>query len=128
MMRDLVVGATLALMAPGSALAQPTTVADSALGKILTTTQGMALYTFAKDSSEHSACNGGCASLWPPLRAMPSDKASDAFSVFKRADGSLQWAYQGRPLYTFARDTRSNQVSGDGFNNLWHVARPAGSQ
>jgi len=128
MMRDHVIGAALAVIVPLSAQAQPTTIADSAKGKILATAQGMALYTFAKDSRGNSACTAGCAALWPPLAAMPSDKASGAFSIFRRADGTLQWAYQGSPLYTFARDTKPNQVSGDGFNNVWHVARPAGGQ
>ncbi|MPM13168.1 hypothetical protein SDC9_59523 [bioreactor metagenome] len=126
MMRNLIIGATLALVAPGAVLAQPTTVADSAKGKILTTAQGMALYTFSKDSTDHSACDGGCASLWPPLKATPADQASGTFSIFKRADGTLQWAHQGSPLYTFSKDTKPNQVTGDGFNNVWHVARPAG--
>lgn len=127
MMRNILCGVTLAFLAAASAMAEPARVADSAYGKILTTPEGMALYTFSKDAKEHSVCDGGCASLWPPLGAMPSDKAAGMFSIFKRSDGTLQWAYQGSPLYTFANDTEKNQVTGDGFNNVWHVARPAGN-
>ena len=40
-------------------------------------------------------------------------------------DGSKQWAYKGKPLYTFAKDTKPGDVTGDGFlNGAWHLAMP----
>ncbi len=41
-----------------------------------------------------------------------------------RDDGRRQWAYKGKPLYTWARDQQPGDRTGDGFNNLWRVAKP----
>ncbi|WP_414714360.1 hypothetical protein [Sphingobium sp.] len=37
-----------------------------------------------------------------------------------RIDGSRQWALEGRPVYTFARDANSN-ATGDGMGGVWHL-------
>ena len=36
----------------------------------------------------------------------------------------MQWAYKGKPLYTWAKDTKPGDVTGDGVNNVWHIAQP----
>jgi predicted lipoprotein with Yx(FWY)xxD motif len=37
----------------------------------------------------------------------------------------MQWAYKGKPLYTFAKDTKPGDTTGDGFlNGAWHIAKP----
>ena len=41
-----------------------------------------------------------------------------------RDDGKKQWAYKGKPLYYFARDTKAGEKTGDGFNQVWKTARP----
>ena len=86
---------------------------------------GMTLYTFDKDAGGKSACNGPCATNWPPLKASASDKAEGGYTVIKRDDGSMQWAYKGKPLYTWAKDTKPGDITGDGFlNGVWHIAQP----
>jgi predicted lipoprotein with Yx(FWY)xxD motif len=37
-----------------------------------------------------------------------------------RADGSLQWAFAGKPVYTFAKDAEG-VPSGDGMGGAWHL-------
>ncbi len=95
-------------------------------GGTLTGPNGMALYTFDRDAagSGKSVCNGPCATLWPPLMAANTDKGSGDYSVIVRDDGKKQWAYKGKPLYYFARDTKAGERSGDGFNQVWKTARP----
>ena len=52
-------------------------------------------------------------------------KASGNWSLITRADGSKQWAYKGRPLYTWAKDEEPGQAKGNSFEgNSWHVAKP----
>jgi predicted lipoprotein with Yx(FWY)xxD motif len=35
------------------------------------------------------------------------------------------WAYKGKPLYTFKKDTAPGDIHGDGFlNGAWHLATP----
>ncbi len=93
---------------------------------MLTGANGMTLYTFDRDmaASGKSACNGPCATNWPPLMAMDSDKPMGDYSVVTRDDGKKQWAYKGQPLYFWAKDAKPGDKTGDGFNNVWKVARP----
>jgi predicted lipoprotein with Yx(FWY)xxD motif len=112
-----------ALLAVGSAaMAQsgPAKVTDG----VYTGPSGMTLYTFDKDSAGKSACNGPCATNWPPLMADASAAASGDWSIITRDDGSKQWAYKGKALYYWVKDTKPGDKTGDGFNNVWHVAKP----
>ena len=95
-------------------------------GGMLTNAAGMTLYTFDKDmaGTGKSACNGPCAANWPPLMAQGSDQASGDYSIMQREDGTKQWAYRGKPLYQWSKDQKPGDKSGDGFNNMWHVAKP----
>jgi predicted lipoprotein with Yx(FWY)xxD motif len=87
---------------------------------------GMTLYTFDKDvaGSGKSTCNGPCATNWPPLKAAADAKASGDWSIVTRDDGGKQWAYKGKPLYTWIKDTKPGDRTGDGFNNAWRLAKP----
>ena len=113
--------AVVAVSAYGSmAVAQaPVKVTDG----VLTNTAGMTLYTFDKDAGGKSACNGPCATNWPPLKAAADAKASGDWSIITRDDGSKQWAIKGKPLYNYSKDTKAGDKAGDNFNNLWHVAK-----
>ena len=105
--------------------AGPAKVGDSSLGKVLTDGKGMTLYTFDRDAPGKSNCNGQCAQNWPPMTASADAKAAGEWTVVTRDDGAKMWAYKGKPLYTWVRDTKPGDVTGDGFaNNVWHVAKP----
>lgn len=93
---------------------------------MLTGNRGMTLYVFDKDvaGSGKSVCNGPCATNWPPLYAADSDSASGDYSIIVRDDGKKQWALKGKPLYYWAKDQNPGDKTGDGFNNVWHVAKP----
>src|SRR3954463_3460855 len=102
----------------------PAKVADTSKGKALVDAKGMTLYVFDKDTGGKSTCNGPCATNWPPLAAAVDAKASGDWTVMTRDDGSKQWAYKGKPLYLWVKDTKPGEVTGDGVNNVWHVAMP----
>jgi predicted lipoprotein with Yx(FWY)xxD motif len=115
------------LIAASAALAQtaaPAKVADTSKGKALVDAKGMTLYTFDRDAAGKSACNGQCAQNWPPLMAAAGAAASGDWSVVTRDDGSKQWAYKSKPLYLWVKDTKPGEVTGDGVNNVWHIAMP----
>ncbi len=114
---------TLNACTPPSNSPPPATTLTTTKGQTLVDPSGMTLYTFDRDADGKSACNGSCAKNWPPFSAA-SSTASGAWSVVTRDDGSKQWAYKGKPLYTWAKDTKPGDVTGDGFNNVWHVAQP----
>jgi len=92
---------------------------------MLVNPSGMTLYTFDKDATGKSNCNGQCAANWPPLMASADAKASGEWSVVTRDDGGKQWAYKGKPLYTWVKDSKPGDMTGEGMaNNTWHVAKP----
>lgn len=117
----------LALLLAGCAGAMaPAVTGSTALGNVLTDAKGMTLYTFDRDATPgKSACNGPCATNWPPLMAAADAKPMGDWTVIIRDDGGKQWAYKGKPLYAWAKDAEPGDTTGDGFlNNAWHVARP----
>lgn len=86
----------------------------------------MTLYVFDRDTanSGKSVCNGGCATNWPPLMAPADAKPIGQWSVVTRDDGGKQWAYQGKPVYYWAKDGKPGDATGDGVGNAWHIAKP----
>ena len=91
---------------------------------LVTSAAGMTLYTYDRDPiGGGSACIGPCAVLWPPYLAAAGAPAQGDFSLVKRADGRLQWAWKGRPLYLYAGDSKPGSSAGDRINGVWHVAR-----
>jgi len=100
----------------------PAKVADG----VLVGSNGMTLYTFDRDAAGlgKSVCNGPCATNWPPLMVSAGASASGDWSVVTRDDGGKQWAYKGKPVYFWAKDAKAGDRTGDGFNNVWHLARP----
>ncbi|PWQ93186.1 COG4315 family predicted lipoprotein [Leucothrix arctica] len=99
--------------------------ADSSKGKIFTDPSGKSLYTFKKDTSGVSNCDGACATAWPPFAAKAGASTKGAWTIVSRKDGSQQWALNGMPLYYFAADKAAGDVRGDGIGGIWDLARPA---
>lgn len=91
---------------------------------VLTNNAGMTLYVFDKDAGGKSVCNGPCATNWPPLMAMDTDKANGDYTVVTRDDGKKQWAIKGKPLYYWAKDSKPGDKTGDGVLGKWHSAKP----
>ena len=105
-----------------TALAQPVVRAG-----VLTTPGRMTLYTFDNDvaGSGRSVCNPPCTGLFPPFLAKKGAKASGDASIITRDDGTLQWAYKGKPLYRWVYDEKPGDKKGDGVNHgVWHIAKP----
>jgi len=86
---------------------------------------GMTLYQFDRDTagSGKSACNGPCAALWPPMMASATDQPSGNYSVVTRDDGSKQWAWKGKPVYTYKADAKAGDRTGDNFRDVWHIIK-----
>jgi len=119
----LLASATLA--ACSSYESRPAAPATVSAG-MLAGANGMTLYTFDKDAagSGKSLCNGPCATNWPPFYAAEGQMASGDYSIVTRDDGKKQWAFKGKPLYYWAKDQKPGDKTGDGFNNVWQVAKP----
>lgn len=111
--------------ATSSAAAIVMTKTNPKKGNYLTDPKGMTLYVFDNDTKGVSNCNGSCASLWPPylessqMSSMPSN-----INTIKRADGKMQYAYNGMPLYYYANDKVPGDTTGDGVGGTWHLVKP----
>ncbi|MCF4995343.1 hypothetical protein GIW70_03535 [Pseudomonas syringae] len=107
-----------ALTLPGLAMA-----ADPAMSKngMMVDHGGMTLYTYDKDTDGKSMCNGDCAKNWPPMMAPADAKVEGKWSTIKRDDGTMQYAYDGKPLYTFVKDEKPGEMKGDKMRDVWHV-------
>ena len=92
---------------------------------VLVGTNGMTLYTFDRDTVPgKSVCNGPCATNWPPLMVSAGATPSGDWTIVTRDDGGKLWAYKGKPVYFWIKDQKPGDRTGDGFNNLWRLARP----
>lgn len=92
-------------------------------GWLMTDAKGMALYTFSADQEPgKSACNDRCAQMWPPLKAPEAVDGDGDWSTIVRQDGTHQWAFQDKPLYTYSRDRAPGDTNGDGVNDQWALA------
>jgi predicted lipoprotein with Yx(FWY)xxD motif len=127
---------TLATAAPAAAQAPRATVAvkGSSFGRILFDGRGNVLYAFTRDTRQKSACAGACARRWPPyiVKARPRPGrgvSARRLGTTKRADGSLQVTYAGRPLYYYVGDRKPGQILCQNvteFGGVWRVVRPTG--
>ena len=122
---SVAIAAAIVALGSGVALAQaPAKAGDSAKGKTLVDAKGMTLYILDRDTTPNkSTCNAQCATNWPPLMASADAKDNGAWTVITRDDGGKQWAYKGKPLYLWSKDTKAGDKTGDNVNNVWHVAK-----
>lgn len=88
----------------------------------LTDPKGMTLYVFDKDTGGKSACYDKCAKNWPPYLVKEGKETGAGWTQIKRKDGSIQWVYEGKPLYFFYEDKKPGDAKGDGMNGVWHTA------
>ena len=108
-------------------------VATGAPGSFVTGKDGLTLYVFTPDSAGKSTCVDACAAAWPPLvvAAGSTPKAgtgvTGALTTFARADGSMQVALNGMPLYYYAADKKAGDTTGQGVGGKWFVASPTGA-
>jgi predicted lipoprotein with Yx(FWY)xxD motif len=112
-------------------------------GKVLTTPTGKMLYTLdtdrlpgsnalhavalrgtgstARTLSLSSGCSGSCLEQWQPLEAGLIALPMGEWGIAVRDDGTHQWTFRGRPLYSFS-DEAAKTASADGREGVWHLA------
>jgi predicted lipoprotein with Yx(FWY)xxD motif len=90
---------------------------------VVTDSNGMTIYYHDRDKPNESRCNNRCAQFWFPVRPAPQFAGAPGFGVITRLDGTQQVTFQGRPLYTFHKDSEPGDTRGDGNQNIWHALR-----
>lgn len=96
------------------------------LGTYLVDAKGMTLYLFDKDKEPgKSVCYGGCANSWPPYAPEAGQpEAVSPLTVITRDDDTKQYAYRGKPLYYYAKDSGPGDVKGEGVGKVWWIVKP----
>jgi len=111
-------------------------VGTTKLGPVVVNSAGRTLYLFEKDSNGQSACDGACATYWPPLISTGAPVAlkgvdRSLIGTTRRSDGSEQVTYAGHPLYLYVLDHKPGDTTGEGsqdFGAGWDALTPAGAK
>jgi predicted lipoprotein with Yx(FWY)xxD motif len=106
---------------------------NTSIGTVLANSSSKTLYVLDGDSPNGSKCTGACTTPWPPVTLASGNPVAPAglpgtLAVVTRDDGGRQVTYNGRPLYTFARDAQAGDTVGEGvnaFGGVWHAVKPA---
>jgi predicted lipoprotein with Yx(FWY)xxD motif len=106
-------------------------VQKSAIGYVMAEANHAVLYTYDKDKAgKPPTCTGSCAATWLPAtgtpQAGPADHFSGQFALVKRADGTEQITYEGKPLYTL-KGAKPLLTTGNGQGGVWHVIKLSAS-
>ena len=115
--------ASIALLAGSPAFAQTAPAGVKVTADGFNDAKDMPLYTYAADTEPNkSTCYDQCLVAWPALVASDTDKDMGDWTVVTRDGGGKQWAYKGKPLYTFFRDTAGQPATG--VSAAWPRAKP----
>ena len=126
--------ATATGAATGTAAGKDAAVATTALGKIIVAGTGITAYFFDKDkaNSVTSACTGPCAAIWPAITTASGTPhvtgITGTVGTITGVAGGKQITINGRPIYTYAKDTAPGETKGQGINGVWYVISPAGDE
>jgi predicted lipoprotein with Yx(FWY)xxD motif len=135
MRKVMILGLALCLAAGASLAASqrmpdqvPVDISIISLGKdqgfAFQNTYAQPFYTYDLDQPGKSSCNDHCAEVWVPVyptSRTPVDIGD--FTLVNRADGTQQWAYKGKPLYTFGFGEHEPPTPED-TQGKWHVLKP----
>jgi predicted lipoprotein with Yx(FWY)xxD motif len=90
-------------------------VQKTLLGYVAADRNRMTLYVPAAEVDPTSLClKQTCGSDWSALLAPGAANDLGEWTVVTRQDGMRQWAYQGRPLFTYANDVHPRETNGGG--------------
>jgi predicted lipoprotein with Yx(FWY)xxD motif len=105
---------------------------NSKYGAILVDAQGRTLYNLTNNGAA-VACtsSNGCTAVWPPALLPSGQTTVSAGSGVNNvtavsANGGMQLAYKGLPLYRFSGDPSAGSANGEGimsFGGTWHVVK-----
>jgi predicted lipoprotein with Yx(FWY)xxD motif len=93
----------------------------------------MTVYLFVPDgTSKTTKVPDGLKQLWPAVTATAATPGAglDAskLTLEPQADGTMQVAYNGHLLYTYAQDKAAGDANGQGLGGNWYVLDTSGNQ
>lgn len=104
---------------PPSAIPPGFQVIPMTTGRLLVTEDGFSVYTWDGDEVNKSNCSDACLETWAPVRAPGKVMERGDWTVVERTPGINQWAFKGKPLYTYRQDPRTRSLIGSDISG-WH--------
>jgi predicted lipoprotein with Yx(FWY)xxD motif len=96
-------------------------------GLALVGPNGHSLYLFDKDTATTSACTGGCADIWPGLKATGTPTVGPGLNSAQLGAASTgQVTYNNHLLYYFSPDKAPGDTNGVTIPG-WHLVSPLGT-
>ena len=93
-----------------------------ASGQVLVDGNGKTLYALSGRDDRQPLCAGNCNEHFTPLLAGFLVKPAGDFTIERREDGTKQWAFKGKRLYSYDLDFTRGDVYGVGRDKRWEVA------
>jgi predicted lipoprotein with Yx(FWY)xxD motif len=100
---------------------------DDGKSFLLQNDYGRPFYISDKDQPNKSTCGEPCQDTWIPVYVRKDSKdLGGVWSHATRPDGSKQWAYKGKPLYTFGYNDHEPPTAEElmGPWGKWSVFKP----
>lgn len=102
-------------------------VVQSSTGRLVVTKSGFSVYTWDGDEPGKSNCHDACLDEWTPVPAPENVIERGGWTSIERSSGINQWAYRGKPLYTWNRDRSERSFAGadvPGWHNVYTQREP----
>lgn len=115
-----------------SAASTTLALATTNLGEVVVDGRARTLYMYGKDTagSGKSACTGGCLTVWPPVLATGAPTVTGVtgtVGTIGTPDGKKQVTLNGWPLYTYVKDAKAGDTTGQNVGQVWFVLDKAGT-
>ena len=91
-------------------------------GRMIVTEERYSVYSYDGDEPNKSNCFDSCLDSWTPVQASVSAVEQGKWTVIERSPGVRQWAFWGKPLYTYNLDTLGvSRIGSDvsGWDNVY---------
>jgi predicted lipoprotein with Yx(FWY)xxD motif len=109
-------------------------VIDSELGEVIVDSKQMTAYIYTKDvkDSGKSTCTGDCLKAWPPIVTESDTPTVEGITgtvgTIDIPGGKKQITVNGLPIYTWFKDKKPGDVTGQDVGGVWYVLGPDGEQ
>jgi predicted lipoprotein with Yx(FWY)xxD motif len=102
-------------------------VVQSSTGRLVVNISGYSVYSRDGDEPGKSNCHDACLEDWTPVPAPENVTERGGWSTFERSPGINQWAFRGKPLYTYNYDREERSFTGadvPGWHNVYTQRAP----
>jgi predicted lipoprotein with Yx(FWY)xxD motif len=96
-------------------------VVQSSTGRLVVNKNGYSVYTSDRDEPNKSNCHDECLTNWTPVPAPENVTELGGWTTFERTPGVKQWAFRGKPLYTYNYDHDTRSFTGADVAGWWNV-------